>query len=329
MMSTGRLSQSPPARWVVAGKSAYAVTHALPLAHAYRQRYGEPLPLWSDRAAASLPKDLVRIVRGWQTLRAETRVLCLDIPTLIRFGLLGRHCAFLYHALISKGALHRGGRPHAALRFARDLLFPQAEQFAPFPERWQTHCRACGHLPEDWPTLPATLLPADAQRALERWRAAPKPRVLLLATRGPLSAWESVRAMLIDPPARVSIGVKRHPALARASLPDSVFDLAGVPVPLLAAAADLVVGDHSSATLEAARLGRPVAVVETNALRVLMARAPALDEWTYLAEVPRLASSEALRALLVDPSAWPAACRPVAAAGRAADRVLDLLAQIG
>lgn len=324
------MSAHPPlrARWVVAAKSAYAVTHVLPLAHAYRRRYGEPLPLWSDDARASLPNDLVRFVGAWHALRPGTRVLCLDIPTLIRFGLIGRRCAFLYHALISKGALHRGGRPHAALRLARDLLFPEPEQFAPFPERWRARCRACGHLPEDWAALPAALLPADAQRALARWRAAPTPRVLLLATRGALSAWEDLRAALVDPPAGFSIGVKRHPALAHASLPDGVLDLAGVPVPLLADAADLVVGDHSSATLEAVRRGRPVAVVETKALRALRAAAPALDEWAYLGKVRRLDSSDALRALLADPSTRPAERDPVAAPGRTADRVLDLLAHI-
>lgn len=316
-------------RWLVAGKSAYATTHALPLAHAYRRRYGDAMAMWNDSASATpLPQDLVRFVRGWQTLSTGARVLCLDIPTLVRFRLLGRRCVFLYHALVGKGVLYRAGRPHAALRLAEDLLFPDAEQFACFPESWHARCRACGHLPEDWLALPETLLPAHAGRALTRWRAMPQPRVLLLATRGPLSAWERFREILADPPRGLSIGVKRHPALPLITLPDTAIDLTGVPVPLLAQAADLVVGDHSSATLEALRLGRPVALVETDALRAVEASAAASGELAYRDRVARLTSRAALPALLADSSGWPAARAPLVHGPPVAERVLDVLANI-
>lgn len=322
------VAASPPAGWIAAGRNAYAITHALPLAYAYRRRYGRPMPLWRDGGATPLPGDLVRPVGGWQVFRAGARVLCLDIPTLVRFGLLGRQCAFLYHALIGKGALHRAGKPHVALRLARDLLFPEPELFSSFPPAWRGRCRACGHLPGDWPGLPLTLLPENARHALARWQAAPQPRVLLLATRGPLSAWDSFAAILAAPPA-LSFGVKRHPALARVPLPGAAIDLADVPVPLLAGSADLVVGDHSSATLEALRCGRPVAAMETEALRALEAGAPTLPELAYLHHVPRLGTTDILRSLLAAPSAWPT---PRAAAGSrepAADGILELLARMG
>lgn len=317
-----------PDEWQLACAEGYLVTHALPLAHAFRLRYGTSLKVHVRGGTGQLwPPELLSVLPPLRY--SHGRVLCLDVPSLVIQLLLARRCVYLDHALIGKGLVHRKGRPHPALRMAKMILFPEEEQIEQLTPRWRARCHACGHLPEDWLDMPLSYLPEPARDRLAMWRSARGPRVLLLGTRGALSGTEWWPALFRDLGARYTLGVKPHPAAEQSPLPDTVLDLRDLPVPLLAQHADLVVGDHSSATMECVRQGRPVLMLDTPSLRRLEATLPpGSPEFAYMRTVRRLTSIDQLQSELRRPQHWPAETGGCQRTGQAGARIVELLAHI-
>ncbi len=292
------------ANWAVATSDAYLVTHALPLAYTYSELFGTPLPVVRRARRETDQSVHYQTVTRWRAGYKFDRMLCLDIPSLLQMKLLGARCDFLYHALISKQALVRNGRPHKALAFAERLFFPSGDQVQELTSEHLANAFVCGHLPYDWLSIPHTLLPQKAEQALRRWMAAPSPRILLLGTRGRFGAWTDV-CHALGSGSNYTFGVKLHPSLPAVKLDRSIHDLSGVPVPLLAKHSQLVIGDHSSATLEALHVGCAVATMETPAL--IEAEENASDratEFAYLSRTTRLRNLQQLLDLLDSPGSW-------------------------
>lgn len=320
--------------WFIVGSRPYGLAQVAPLAYAHMEKFGRPLPLRGPMPAGSdSMKALFRPLSSLRPWHNDEVSLCLDIPSLLLAKGLGRKTLYVHHSLIGKGKLFRDGKPHWAMRFADGMIFPDAGHKASFPASWHARIRTIEPLPLQWCRMPATLLSPDAEARLRAWRDAPRPRVLLLSTHGKLSAMPLFRSILDAPPAGISFGMKAHPKSGPVATRKGHYRLDGVPVPLLAACADLVVGDHSSATLEADRLGIPILVAETPALHRLMAIRPPLRELAYLAERRRFSMPDELRAALDVLGASPPeppAPRPVTAtaAFETLDRIASLVTRV-
>lgn len=305
--------------WVYAGHPAYWTDHLLPVSAAHHSMLGIPARIWSPGLQRILTTPLAEPA-SLNDLATASLVVSFDGGSTIRAAALGRSVLGVFHSLVGKGVLFVGNRFPLSLRLAAGVIIPHDYYRPMLPGPVRSSARVAGYIPFSWSALPPTILSSDARTKLTAWTQAPRPRVLLVGTRGSFSAPDLLHSVARGLRQRsVNVGVRIHP---RTNTPsnDLELNLAGVPTRLLLDGADVVLSDHSSVAVEARMLGKPLAVYAAPALDRLLA-ADARGDLAYLRGVPLYRDPEAAVSIALDLLTNPAAVPPFQAIepGSAAD----------
>lgn len=257
--------------WFLMTSPAFLITHAVPLAYAYKLYHNHCLPIYKiSKNLAPQFQDLMKNQSIFQALMTRKTAVCLDIPSLIKAYSLGFRCIYLHHSLLGKNVMFHPNKTYWPFRLAHRLFFSDKKQFKNLTKELQKKSFVIGHLPYDWTILKENLLPAQELNTLKCWREKNSFKIIFIATRGSQISMEEIAntiASVFDK--QLCIAIKGHPGQKLKALHPKIIDLGAIPIALLVNTANIVIGEHSSATIEAAKLGSKTAVIMSPLLQQL------------------------------------------------------------